>query len=66
MTFGDDGSFLAFITVDGAEAARSASFASSASGDATKPSREISRMGLYWQKGATLDVYIDDVLICVK
>lgn len=66
MTFGDDGSFLAIITVDGAEAARSASFASSASGDAIKPSREISRMGLYWQKGATLDVYIDDVLICVK
>ena len=66
MSFGEDGSFLAVITVDGAEAGRSTNFASSLASDATKPSRTISRMGFYWQKATTLDIYIDDVIIYVK
>jgi len=66
MSFGEDGSFLAVITVDGAEAARSTNFTSSLASDTSKPSRTISRMGLYFQKASTLDIYIDDVIIYVK
>ena len=66
MTFGDDGSFLATLTVDGELAGTSTQFTSSLSSDSSKPSRSVSRIGFYLQKSALVDLYLDDVTICVK
>ena len=66
MTFGEDGSFLASLTVDGELAGTSTQFTSSLSSDSTKPSRTVSRIGFYLQKSALTDLYLDDVTICVK
>ena len=66
LTFGDDGSFLATLTVDGAVAATSATFASASTTDRAKPSGAASRIGFYGQKTSTFDLYLDDVMICIK